>query len=190
MTTQLIDVPADIARPSHPADMIGDWMVAQVYRRNESTVADQLTRLGIQTYLPIAEQVYYDSQNKKRRRLSPLIPGYLFVCTVDAGEVYDVMSLRTICGRAAVYGRIEVRNQPRLVRELSDLHTALGHYDCQAWGQPAVGALCRIIAGPLMGKEGVVVSIGKRRQFVLQVTNLLGEGAVALEIEPELLEAV
>jgi len=85
---------------------------------------------------------------------------------------------------------IEVTNQDILIEELLSIEKALlskaiiDHYP-----HLPVGSRCRIISGPMMGIEGVVIKRkDAKARMVIEVT-ILGQGA-EVEIDADLLEPI
>ena len=90
---------------------------------------------------------------------------------------------------ARVANFIEVRDQERLLKELMQIEQAL-----QA-GAPLVpdkyikaGQKCRVIAGPLLGLQGVAVKTRGAMRLILQV-DMLGQAA-SVEIDIDMIEVV
>jgi len=82
-----------------------------------------------------------------------------------------------------------VKDQESLVAELTGIERALGSRSpLDFYPRLAVGQRCRIIAGPLMGLEGVVVDRDRLCKVVLQI-GILGQGAM-LEVNADLLEVM
>jgi transcription antitermination factor NusG len=112
----------------------------------------------------------------------PVFPGYLFFC----GAEHDRLEvLKT--NRAA--NILTVRNQDQLIRELLPIEKVLQS------GQRIVpheylqvGRRCRVIAGPLMGIEGLIVQAPKKAKLVLQV-QMLGQAA-SVEIDMDMVEQI
>jgi transcription antitermination factor NusG len=84
---------------------------------------------------------------------------------------------------------IEVKDQELLVRELVQLEQALKA------GAPLTphkyiktGQKCRVIAGPLLGLEGIVVTTRGTMRLLLQV-DMLGQAA-SVEIDIDMIEVV
>ena len=159
----------------------GTWWVAHTKSRNEKALAWQLVRKEVPYFLPMSWKV---RRKKGRifRSLLPVFPGYLFFC----GQEKDRLAvLKT--NRAA--NLLEVKNQDQLVKELIPIETVLRA------GQPMVpheylkvGQRCRVIAGPLMGMEGIIEQTPKRTKLVLQV-DMLGQAA-SVQIDLDMVEKI
>lgn len=112
----------------------------------------------------------------------PAFPGYVFV-SGDASERYAAMATRY------TIKLIDCKDQRRLVRDLSHLQQAL-RLDRRVDPVHGIVEGCRVRIGPghsMEGVEGIFIHRGKW-QLVLQV-ELLGQ-SVALDIDPEFVEAL
>ena len=160
-------------------DFTGLWWVAHTRSRNEKALAQDLIRKDISYFLPMSWKVRRRKQ-RKIRSLLPLFSGYLFFC---GNENQRIEILRT----NRVANIIEVKDQERLLEELSQIEQAL-----QA-GTPLAphkyikaGQHCRVIAGPLADLEGIVIRTQKAARLVLQI-NMLGQAA-SLEVDLDMIE--
>jgi transcription antitermination factor NusG len=160
-------------------EFIGQWWVVHTKSRNEKALAHDLIRRNISYFLPMTWKVRHKSR-RTVRSLLPLFAGYLFFC----GQENDrVEVLRT--DRAA--NLIEVKDQEKLLKELLQIEQALRA------GVPVTphkyireGQKCRVVAGPLMGLEGVVSTTRGATRLVLQV-DMLGQAA-SVEIDMDMIE--
>ena len=116
------------------------------------------------------------------RSLLPLFSGYLFFC---GNENQRIELLRT----NRVANVIEVKDQYKLLGELAQIEQALRA------GAPVVphkyikaGQKCRVMAGPLLGLQGIVVQTKSATRLVLQV-DMLGQAA-SVEIDIDMIELV
>ncbi len=160
----------------------GTWWVAHTKSRNEKALAHDLIARNIHYFLPMTWKVSRKSR-RTVRSLLPLFAGYLFFC---GSEMDRLELLRT--NRAA--NIIDVIDQPRFVSELVQIEQALGA------GAPLLpheyikkGQKCRVLAGPLMGLQGIVVSEARgAMRLVLQI-DMLGQAA-SVEIASDMIETV
>jgi transcriptional antiterminator RfaH len=159
----------------------GTWWVAQTKSRCEKAFATDLAARGIAYFLPMVERLTY-SGGRKRRVMMPLFSGYVFFCGNELDRHAALLTDRL----ARV---IEVRDQKRLIKELSATHRVLlNKVALDPYPFAAVGRRVRVAMGPLEGTEGVVDRRDGRERLVLQVS-ILGQGS-AMEIAPELLEPI
>jgi len=162
-------------------DFQGQWWVAHTKSRNEKALAHDLISRKICYFLPMSWKVRRKSR-RTIRSLLPLFSGYLFFCG-DENE-------RTELWRTdRVANLIEVKDQQKLIKELVQIEQALRA------GAPLIpdkyiktGQKCRVMAGPLLGLQGVVVKTKGTTRLVLQV-DMLGQAA-SVEIDIDMIELV
>jgi len=162
-------------------DFTGLWWVAHTKSRNEKALAHDLIRRNISYFLPMSWRITRRS-HRTIRSLLPLFSGYLFFC---GQENQRIELLRT----NRVANLIEVKDQQKLLDELIQIEQALRA------GAPLtphkyieVGQWCRVIAGPLMGLEGIVVKAKNITRLVLQV-DMLGQAA-SVEVDIDVIETI
>lgn len=168
-----------------PADSIqqytGLWWVAHTKSRNEKALAQDLMAKNISYFLPMTWRVHHHS-HRTIKSLLPLFTGYLFFCGNESERVELLKTNR-------VANLIEVKDQEHLVHELVRFDQALRA------GAPLTphkylykGQWCRVIAGPLLGLEGIIVQTKGDTRLVLQI-NLLGQAA-SVEIDIDMVEPI
>jgi len=163
------------------ADITGTWRVAHTKARNEKALAWNLIQFDIPFFLPLREKLSV-RKGRKFKSLLPLFSGYVFF-SGDQDTRYQALTTNRI---AQV---IEVINQDAFIKEISQIHQAL------ARGAPLdphpylkKGDRCRVISGPLIGMEGILLAKKKLTKLILQI-DILGQAA-AVEIHPDLLEPI
>jgi transcription antitermination factor NusG len=159
----------------------GQWWVAHTKSRNEKALAHDLMAKDISYFLPMTWRVHRHSE-RTIKALLPLFTGYLFFCGNESQRVELLKTNR-------VANLIEVKDQESLVRELARFDQALRA------GAPLTphkylnkGQWCRVIAGPLLGLEGMILQTKGDTRLVLQI-NLLGQAA-SVEIDIVMVEPV
>lgn len=159
----------------------GLWWVAHTKSRNEKALAHDLMAKNVSYFLPMAWKVRQQS-HRTIKSLLPLFTGYLFFCGNENGRIELLKTNR-------VANLIEVKDQASLVDELARFERALRA------GAPLTphqyitkGQWCRVIAGPLLGLEGIVVQTKSDTRLVLQI-DLLGQAA-SVEIDMDMIEPV
>lgn len=162
-------------------EFTGQWWVVHTKSRNEKALAHDLIGRKISYFLPMSWKVRRKSR-RTTRSLLPLFSGYLFFCGQENDRVEVLRTDR-------VANLIEVKDQQKLVRELQQIEQALRA------GEPVTphkylkeGQKCRVVAGPLMGLEGVVAGVRGEMRLVLQV-DMLGQAA-SVEIDVDMIEPV
>jgi len=163
------------------SDFEGEWWVAHTKSRNEKALAHDLIRKNMCYFLPMSWKV----RRKSRRTIKSLLPlfsGYLFFCgnEEERSELWRTDRVANL---------IEVKDQQKLLKELLQIEQALRA------GAPLIphkyikaGQKCRVMAGPLLGLQGVVIKTRGATRLVLQV-DMLGQAA-SVEIDVDMIEAV
>lgn len=166
---------------SQISDFSGTWWVAHTKSRNEKALAWQMQKKDIQYFLPMSWKVSRKSQ-RTTRSLLPLFTGYVFFCG-NENDRLEVLKTNRIANL------IQVKDAVRLVEDLVPIEMLLRE------GQPLepfkyikAGQKCRVIAGPLMGTEGIVVIEPHKTRLVLSV-EMLGQ-STAVEIETDMIELI
>jgi len=163
------------------SDFTGLWWVAHTKSRNEKALAHDLVAKNISYFLPMTWKVQRRS-HRTFRSLLPLFSGYLFFC---GRETERVELLRT--NRVATV--IEVKDQEKLLDELVQFERALrAGAPLTPYKYIKAGQRCRVVAGPLLGLEGIVIQIKNVARLVLQI-DMLGQAA-SVEIDIDLIEPI
>ena len=162
-------------------DFEGQWWVVHTRSRNEKALAHDLINKDISYFLPMSWKVRRKSR-RTIRSLLPLFNGYLFFCGKENDRIELLKTNR-------VAHLIEVENQQKLLDELVQVNQALQS------GAPLTphkyikaGTRCRVIAGPLIGLEGIVVRTKNATRLVLQI-DMLGQAA-SVEIDVDTMEVL
>jgi transcription antitermination factor NusG len=162
-------------------DFQGQWWVAHTKSRNEKALAHDLIRRNMCYFLPMSWKVRRKSR-RKIKSLLPLFSGYLFFC---GSEEEKTELWRT----DRVANLIEVKDQQKLLEELIQIEQAL-----RAGARLVpdkyikTGQKCRVMAGPLLGLQGIVVKAKGATRLVLQV-DMLGQAA-SVEIDIDMIEPI
>lgn len=159
------------------------WCVVHTRPRNEKALAGELERLSIPFYLPLHQRTTRSrSTGRRHQSIVPVFSGYLFV---RATPDQRYRALRT----QRIVNLIEVADQVRLVRELRQIEKVLQSPSAFQWHKRLqAGDWVRVIAGTLMGLEGVVYKRLTKSRVVLNV-NTLGQ-SISVEIPEDLLETI
>ena len=163
------------------SDFSGQWWVAHTKSRNEKALAHDLIIRNVSYFLPMSWKVRRSSR-RTIKSLLPLFSGYLFFC----GEENDRLELlRT----DRVANLIKVGDQEKLLSELVQIEQALkAGAPLKPYKYIRKGQHCRVIAGPLLGLQGIVVMTMGQTRLVLQV-DMLGQAA-SVEIDIDMIEKI
>jgi transcriptional antiterminator RfaH len=112
----------------------------------------------------------------------PLFSGYLFFCG-DQNRRLDVLRTNRVANI------IEVRDQRKLLGELVQIEHALRTgASLTPHRYVKAGQHCRIIAGPLVDLQGIVVKAKNTTRLVLQI-DMLGQ-ASSVEVDTDMIEVI
>jgi len=162
-------------------DFEGQWRVAHTKSRNEKALAHDLAVKEVSYFLPMIWKVRR-IRGRTIRSLLPLFGGYLFFCGEERQRIEVLRTNR-------VANLIEVRDQQRLIEELSQIERALvAGADLTPHDYIKVGERVRVIGGALAGLMGIVVKTKNAMRLVLQI-DILGQAA-SVEIGADMIEAV
>lgn len=159
----------------------GHWWVAHTKSRNEKALAQDLIARKIHYFLPMTLSVTRRTR-RTVKSLLPLFTGYMFFCGNDDNRVEVLQTNR-------VANIIEVPDQLSFLTELTQIEKALrAGVPISPHPYLKKGQWCRVIAGPLMGSEGIVQEVKNNLRLILQI-NLLGQAA-SVEIDVDLIEPI
>ena len=161
-------------------ELRGTWWIAYTRPRFEKAFAWDLCSHGIGYFLPMYERTIF-SGGRNRHLMLPLFKSYVFFCGTEQDR-YTAMRTNRLCHT------VNVADQERLVKELSSIETALLNKSVvDSYPNLPVGSRCRIVSGPMINTEGIVVDRNcTRARMVIEVT-ILTQGAL-VEIDADLLE--
>ncbi|MCF7956478.1 MAG: hypothetical protein K9M75_11805 [Phycisphaerae bacterium] len=159
----------------------GKWWVVHTKSRNEKALAWQMQRAGISYFLPMTKKVS-KSKGRTIRSLLPLFTGYLFFCGNEDERLVVLQTNR-------VANLIEVTERTQFLKDLSPIETVIKQGEnIQPHVYIKVGQRCRVVAGPLLGTEGIAEISTKGTKLVLQV-DMLGQ-ATSVEIATDMIELI
>ena len=170
----------------HPAfedlkEIQGQWWVARTKSRHEKVLAQAFLKWDIPYFLPLIEKV---SKNKGRvqKSMLPLFGGYLFFCGNEEIH-YRAMTTNRIAQN------IRVLDHDGFIDDLVNIKLAISSgLAVETYSDLVTGKRCRVIAGPLMGIEGVVIKRKNLSRIIIQI-DMLGQAA-SVEVDLALLESV
>src|SRR5450432_695841 len=153
------------------------WFAIRTSPRWELRAASELSRRGLETYLPLC-RVERKWSDRIKIIDQPLFPGYLFgrFRMADRVRVLQAPGVLQIVG---------IGNTPAPIgdRELDNLRTLVSANTLLApWPYLGAGQRIRIDRGPLAGVEGFVVRAGQGALRIVVSVDLL-QRSVAAEID-------
>ena len=159
------------------------WYAVYTCANHERRVADQFAGRDVKNFLPQYESVRHWKDRKVRLQL-PLFPGYLFVHMAPPERLLVLQ----VPGVVRVVG-FNGNPTPIPQEDIERIREFLG----QGWrAEPhpylQMGRRARVVRGPLMGMEGIVVRRKNRSRLVLSFD--LIQRSMAIEMEESDLAAV
>jgi len=160
------------------------WIAVRSKPRSEKIASNELTKKGIETFLPIIKKRRQWSDRKKWVEF-PLFSGYLFarIELKDSIYVLNTHGVNTIVkfGDKVVTIDDDVVNSIKLASE--------GGYDLLPMNYFTVGDQVKVIGGPMEGAIGIVeTKHEKNNRLVIKIDAL--QQAIAVHIDTRLLENI
>ncbi len=156
------------------------WLAAYVRLFHEKKTSSRLTKMGIENFLPIQEEIHqWSDRRKKIERV--LIPMILFV-RVDKDRQAEVLTLPSV-SRYMV--NLDKRTPLVIPDEQMDRFKFMLDYSEQAISVSsdplAPGEKIRVIKGPLTGLEGELITVGETTKVAVRL-DMLGCASVEMPI--------
>jgi transcription antitermination factor NusG len=160
------------------------WYAIQTRYRFEKKVTTHLQRKGIETFLPVLEEVHRWSDREKRVN-TPLFSGYTFArINPSSWSRMDLLQTEGVIGLIAFAGQII----PIPTKQIDDLQILLSHkVPCSLHAFLKIGQRVRIRGGCLDGLEGILDERGEKN-LVISVESI--QRSVAIRIEGYELELI
>jgi transcription antitermination factor NusG len=155
-----------------------NWYAVHTRSNFEVRVADQFSAKNIENYLPAYEEMH-QWQDRKRKVLVPLFPGYLFVRIGEHTQTR--LPLLQTSGVVRIVGQ-GGKDEPVSGHEVEAIRSVLkSNTPCFAHPFLREGAWVRVKRGPLKGVEGYFVRLRNQSRLVISV-NVLSQ-SVATEVD-------
>ncbi len=159
------------------------WYAVYTVVRHEKTVASDLKKKQIETFLPLTEVVSQWKDRKKRVSL-PLFPGYLFVnTTLDYRlNILATPGIVRILGTSGTPAPIP-DDQIESIRKLLDSKVPFDPHPYLREGKMVI-----VTHGPLQGIIGRIVERRGSNKLILSVD--LIKRAISVEVDVEIVELI
>lgn len=158
------------------------WYALYTKPRHEKKLADLLNSKGIEAYSPVRKVLKQWSDRKKWVE-EPLIRSY---CFVRANPDWYYEALNTF--GAVRYIWFSGQPAPIPDRQIKTLKALMGS-DLEVDTVTSLlkpGSIVKVIAGPLFGTVGELVSIAGRKKVIIRIDHL--DAAISVTISPVMLE--
>ena len=157
------------------------WFAVHTRYQHEHQVNEQLGRKGFETFYPTCSR-WQQWSDRKKKVSQALFPGYLFVTEI-ANRRLQVVETPGVCGIVSIAGV----PAPIPTTEIEAIQRAVtSPYPVEAHSYLNSGDHVRVVEGPLLGVNGILVRNEKSTRLVLSV-GLLGR-SVAVELDAQSVE--
>jgi transcriptional antiterminator NusG len=168
---------SNVESAAYPTDPLNQkcWYTVYTRTRHEKSVAEHCSQRGITSFLPL-----YLVQRRWKQRLAevllPLFPSYLFVHIA-------LQDRFRILGLPGIVSLVSFNNVPAAVPEsqIESLKQAVILGRAEPYVYLHSGKRVRVTAGPLVGLEGVVVTVKNRVQVIVSFEWMARSVAVSLD---------
>jgi transcriptional antiterminator RfaH len=158
------------------------WWALHTKPRQEKALARNLFSEQIAFYLPLVKRTRAYRNRHVMTSLSPLFPGYVFVCAPEA-ECFFGVTIKRIVRTLTVHEPERLRDDLCRIRRLISSNAPL-----TPERRLVRGNRVRVRHGPLAGLEGTVLARHSKTRLVVNV-DFLQQGA-SIEIDDFMLETV
>jgi transcription antitermination factor NusG len=162
-----------------------NWYAVYTRSRHEQKTNERLLEKKIETFLPLIER--WSRRKDRRKRIQiPLFPGYLFVRTLLEAQIH--LEILKTEGVVQILGNNEnpipiPGEQIRAIQSLIRNGVAIERHPYLKEGMKV-----RVVNGPLMGIEGILVKTETKKNRLIISVDLLQESVSVemddLDIEP------
>ena len=156
------------------------WYVALVRMHHEKKVAERLSKMGIDSFVPVQQQIHQWSDRRKMVD-TVLLPMMVFV-HVNPKERMEVLSFSTVSRYMVMRGE----STPAVIpdEQMARFRFMLDYSEeavCMNDTPLARGEKVRVIKGPLSGLVGELVTVGGKSKIAVRL-NMLGCACVDMRI--------
>lgn len=161
-----------------------NWYVVHTTPKREKKVANQISNLGMEFFLPTYKTVKQWSDRKKKVEV-PLFPNYVFVHTSER-ERHLLFSISNLVRFVSFESKpVKVREEEiqtvRRILEVDDMEIGEANYF-------ETGSKVRISRGQLAGLEGRVLKNNGRSRLLIRIDEL--QKAFSINVSTSMLEPV
>ncbi|HHE37085.1 MAG TPA: hypothetical protein ENL20_00730 [Candidatus Cloacimonetes bacterium] len=164
-----------------PAENDQKWEVIYTKPKREKKLAEYSKRNKINYFLPLKDSIRKYG-NREVKFTKPLFPGYIFIKHSPQQKQKLIIS-------GHIVNFLRVQDEKSLLKDLQQIYISrTQRYDLRKHEYLEKGIKVRIIAGSLVGMEGVVSDKSKLNEVILKV-NILKQ-AVSVTVDPNQVEII
>ncbi|MBS2211042.1 UpxY family transcription antiterminator [Carboxylicivirga mesophila] len=144
------------------------WYALYTKSRAEKKVFEQLTAMGIETYLPLKKTLRQWSDRKKWVEM-PVISSYIFIKIpkTDYQKVFDVNGIVAYVsykGKACIIPENDILAMKRAIENQMEFSVESGQIE--------KGQQITVTSGPLEGIKGEVIEIQGAKKIILRINQI------------------
>lgn len=163
-----------------------EWYAAYTLPNNEKKVYQELLKRGEEAYLP-THKVLRQWKDRKKQLNVPLFPNYVFLKTAKFNlwpmlEIYGLVRYVTFNGKPAVIPEKEIE----AIKQVMSLDMRINEVSREETCM--IGERVRIMQGPLLGLEGVVVSRKDKKRLLIGFRTI--NQTISVDVSVDFLEKV
>lgn len=157
-----------------------NWYVLYTNPRAEKKVDLELRKKGFETFLPIRKTLKQWSDRKKLVE-EPLFRSYMFIRIELEKHYYEVLNTIGV----VKFISFEKKPVPISDSEIKTIHLILGNFEHIEVTEENLepGEFVEIIAGPLIGKKGVLLDKKGNHQFALELEGINQKILIKIPLE-------
>ena len=157
------------------------WYALYLRSRYEKVADSELLEKGIESFLPMIEEIRIWSDRKKRIQM-PLFRGYLFVHS----DLHDRERILQTDGVVHLVG-IRGKASPIPDEQIAWIKIVVGHPKrVKRESTLAAGERVRVVAGPFSGSEGVIAKVRGNARLVINLEAIAQ--AISVDVDPGFVE--
>jgi len=165
------------AEYSSAPDSSAAWYAVWTRSRHEQVVCQQLVQKEIETFLPTISR--WSRWKDRRKKIEwPMFPGYCFAR-------FDPLDSLPVLKCSGVLNIISICHKPAAIpdEEINSLRVLMAQdVACDPCARIAEGAIVEVVAGPLRGVVGRLLSKNSKSATVVLSVDLIGQ-AVRVEVD-------
>ena len=156
------------------------WYVALVRMHHEKKVAERLSKMGIETFVPVQQEIHQWSDRRKLVE-TVLLPMMVFV-HADPKERMAALTLSTVSRYMVLRGE----GKPAVIpdEQMARFRFMLDYSEeaiCMSYSPLARGKKVRVIKGPLTGLVGELVALDGKNKIAVRL-DMLGCACVDMPV--------
>jgi transcription antitermination factor NusG len=162
-----------------------NWFVIYTKSRQEKVLATQLLEAGYEVFLPLLKKVSQWSDRKKLIEV-PMFNSYIFIKGVNDKSLFidfkSFVCFLTFSGKPAIVWQHEIDVLKTIIKHGYDVSEASDLKELKT------GSKVMVIAGPLKGLSGELLSIDQDEWFLINFENI--GNSLQVKIPPQSLKKI